>query len=264
MPVAHAESADYARGDCPPHSARETPVMFRIKICGVTSAADAGLVADCGADAIGLNFIAGSSRCLAVEQAATIAAGLPAGIVKVGVFVGRPAGEMLAIADHVGLDMIQLHGFFDGPPATSDPPWRCDELRPYPVIRAVRLDEPSADPDRLATARQWIDAAATCGQQPAMALLDAGVSRGTTAGRLGGTGHAVDWEAVAESPPLQVPMTLAGGLTPENVAAAIAASQLTAVDTASGVESARGCKDRTLVRRFVAAARAALAIPPIC
>lgn len=231
--------------------------MFRIKICGVTSVEDARLVADCGADAIGLNFIAGSSRCLAVEQAVAIAAGLPQGIVKVGVFVGRTADEMLTIAEQVGLDLIQLHGVFDGPPATSDPPWRCDELRPYRVIRAVRLDEPSADPDRLATARQWIDAATACGQPPAMALLDAGVSRGTTAGRLGGTGHTVDWGAVAESPPLQVPTTLAGGLTPENVAAAILASGLTAVDTASGVESAPGRKDRDRVSRFVAAARAA-------
>ncbi|MEY3033150.1 MAG: hypothetical protein RLZZ622_1625 [Planctomycetota bacterium] len=234
--------------------------MFQVKICGVTSIEDARLVADCGADAIGLNFIAGSSRCLTVEQAAAITAGLPDGIIKVGVFVGRPADEMLAIADRVGLTMIQLHGIFDGPPDISDPPWRCDELWPYPVIRAVRLDEPSDDPDRLATARQWIDAAAACGKQPVMALLDAGVSRGTTAGRLGGTGHTVDWGAVAESPALQVPTTLAGGLTPENVAAAILASGLTAVDTASGVESEPGRKDRGRVRRFVAAARAALAV----
>lgn len=233
--------------------------MFRIKICGVTSVEDARLVADCGADAIGLNFIAGSSRCLTVKQAATIAARLPQGIVKVGVFVGRTADEMLTIAEQVGLDLIQLHGVFDGPPATSDPPWRCDELRPFPVIRAVRLDEPSADPDRLASARQWIDAADACGQRPAMALLDAGVSRGTTAGQLGGTGHTVDWKAVAESPPLQVPTTLAGGLTPENVSAAIFVSRLPAVDTASGVESAPGRKDPNLVRRFVAAAGAAFA-----
>jgi phosphoribosylanthranilate isomerase len=232
--------------------------MFRIKICGVTSVEDARLVADCGADAIGLNFIAGSSRCLAIEQAAAITAELPARIIKVGVFVGRSAEEMLAIARLAGLDAIQLHGVFDGPPETCDPPWRCDELRPYPVIRAVRLDEPSADPDRLATARQWIDAADACGQRPAMVLLDAGVSRGTAAGRLGGTGHTVDWGAVAESPPLQVPTTLAGGLTPENVAAAILVSGLTAVDSASGVESAPGRKDRDRVSRFVAAARLAL------
>lgn len=235
--------------------------MFRVKICGVTSLEDARLVASCGADAIGLNFIAGSARCLTVEQAADIATGVPPGVFKVGVFVGRPATEMVAIANRVGLDLIQLHGFFDGPPATCDPPWRCDELRPFPVVRAVRLDEPSADPDRLATARQWIDAAATCGCRPAMALLDAGVSRGTAAGRLGGTGHPADWEAVAATPPLQVPTTLAGGLTPENVADAIRACGLAAVDTASGVESAPGRKDPDRVRRFVAAARAALGAP---
>lgn len=233
--------------------------MFRVKICGVTSVADGQLVAAGGADAVGLNFIEGSSRCLSVEQATAIAAALPAEIVKVGVFVGRSAAEMLAIAAGVGLDMIQLHGFFDGPPATCDPPWRCGELQPYPVIRAVRLDEPSADPDRLATARQWIDAAGACGCRPAMVVLDAGVSRGTAAGRLGGTGHTVDWEAVAGSPPLQVPTMLAGGLTPENVGTAIRASGLAVVDTASGVESAPGQKDPDRVRRFVAAANAAAA-----
>ncbi len=231
--------------------------MFQIKICGVTSVADARLIAAAGADAIGLNFIPGSPRCLTVDAAAAIAASLPAGITIVGVFVGRPPGEMLAVAKEVGLTAIQLHGLFDGPPESSDPPWRCDELRPYPVIRAVRLDEASADPDRLATARQWIDAAAACGARPAMALVDAGVSRGTTAGQMGGTGHTVEWESVASTPDLPIPTTLAGGLTPENVAAAIQASRLLAVDTASGVESSPGQKDPDKVSRFVTAARAA-------
>jgi phosphoribosylanthranilate isomerase len=233
--------------------------MFQIKICGVTSAADARLIAAAGADAIGLNFIPGSPRCLTIEAATAIAASLPSGMTIVGVFVGRPPDEMLAIAKQVGLTAIQLHGLFNGPPEASDPPWRCDELQPYPVIRAVRLDEASVDPDRLATARQWIDAAAACGARPAMALIDAGVSRGTSAGQMGGTGHIVEWESVASTPDLPIPTTLAGGLTPENVAAAIHTSQLRAVDTASGVESSPGHKDPTKVAKFVEAVRAALA-----
>ena len=96
-----------------------------------------------------------------------------------------------------------------------------------------------------------------CGCRPAMALLDAGVSRGANPGALGGTGQTVDWEAVADVPNLPVPITLAGGLTPDNVTAAIQTTQAIAVDTASGVESSPGHKNPNLVRRFVEAAKRA-------
>ena len=231
--------------------------MFQVKICGVTSVEDAMMIAASGADAIGLNFITGSPRCLDVKRATEISQNLPDGIVRIGVFVGRPSSEMLSFAKQIGLDAIQLHGLFDGPPEKSDPPWRCDELQPYPVIRVVRLEKPSIDPDRFATARQWIDAAIACGCRPAMALLDAGVSRAANPGSLGGTGQTVDWEAVADAPILPVPITLAGGLTPDNVMAAIRTTHAIAVDTASGVESSPGRKDPNLVRRFVEAAKRA-------
>jgi phosphoribosylanthranilate isomerase len=84
------------------------------------------------------------------------------------------------------------------------------------------------------------------------------VPRGTAAGQLGGTGARADWNAVARAAPLPVPLALAGGLTPKNVAAAITASGCRAADTASGVESAPGIKDPGLVQAFVAAARAAI------
>jgi phosphoribosylanthranilate isomerase len=90
-----------------------------------------------------------------------------------------------------------------------------------------------------------------------MALLDAGVSRAANPGSLGGTGQTVDWEAVADAPILPVPITLAGGLTPDNVTAAIRTTHAIAVDTASGVESSPGRKDPDLVRRFVEAAKGA-------
>lgn len=229
--------------------------MFEVKICGVTSVDDAMMIAAAGADAIGLNFITGSPRCLNLKIATEISHNLPKEILRIGVFVGRPSSEMLSITKKIGLDAIQLHGLFDGPPDKSDPPWRCDELKPYPVIRVVRLEDPSIERDRLATARQWIDAAAACGCRPAMALLDAGVSREANPGTLGGTGHTVDWEAVADAPSLPVPTTLAGGLTPDNVATAIRTTHVTAVDTASGVESSPGQKDPDLVRRFIESAK---------
>ena len=88
-----------------------------------------------------------------------------------------------------------------------------------------------------------------------MVIVDAAVSRGTESGRLGGTGELVDWTALARAGSLPVPMAVAGGLTPNNVAEAIRITGLSAVDTASGVEAAPGRKDPQKVRDFVAAAR---------
>jgi phosphoribosylanthranilate isomerase len=91
-----------------------------------------------------------------------------------------------------------------------------------------------------------------------MVIVDAPVTRGTALGHLGGTGATADWAALAGARPLGPPMALAGGLTPDNVSAAIRASMAAAVDTASGVESAPGRKDPEKLRAFVAAARQAL------
>lgn len=242
--------------------------MFRIKICGVTTAADAALVAAAGADAIGLNFVTGSSRLLDVEQARTVAGAVPPGVITVGVFAGMPAADIRRIVVAVGLDAVQLHGHLSGDGPAVDPPVRCAELAGLKIIRAVRMEpagrsghpphasgEPPDDP--LAAARAWLSAAAALGTPPAMVIVDAAVARGTEAGRLGGTGATVDWAALATARPLGPPTALAGGLTPDNVAAAIRASMTAAVDTASGVEAAPGRKDSEKVRAFVAAARAA-------
>lgn len=233
--------------------------MFRVKICGVTTPADALLAADAGADAVGLNFVPGSPRCLDVTRATALAAVLPAGVLKVGVFAGMPAGDLLRIAREVPLDAVQLHGHLVGDEPATDPPRRCSELFPLPVIRAVRLDAGLAGDDRLASARKWIEAARALGQGPAMVIVDASVMPATEPGRLGGRGETVDWQAVAAARQFDVPMAIAGGLTPANVAEAIALSGLRAVDTASGVEVEPGRKDPEKVRAFVAAALAALA-----
>lgn len=234
--------------------------MFHVKICGVTTPDDALLAIAAGADCLGLNFVPGSPRCLDERRGRRIRAAVPAGVAVVGVFAGATADEIRHLADAVGLDAVQLHGHLThdaNHPGPIDPPELCRDLAPLPVIRAVRLDLTPADGDPLGSARRWIAAARRLGPPPAMAIIDASVSRGTSAGELGGTGAVVDWVALAGAQPLDIPMALAGGLTPENVATAIAASGLRSVDTASGVEATPGRKDGEKLRRFVAAARAA-------
>lgn len=228
--------------------------LFHVKICGVTTPADARLAADAGADAVGFNFVAGSPRRIDAAAARAAVAALPGHVLAVGVFAGTTAPEILEIVRSAGLAAVQLHGHLAGDAtAAVDPPERCRELLGVPVIRAVRIE-----PDGLAAARGWLTAAAAAGRSPEMVIVDAGVAAATVAGQLGGTGHLVDWEAFAREAPLGVPAALAGGLSPANVAAAIRATGVPAVDTASGVESAPGRKDPDLVRAFVAAARAAL------
>jgi phosphoribosylanthranilate isomerase len=235
--------------------------LFHVKICGITTPHDAELVAAAGADAVGLNFVAGSPRRLDVAAARAVAAAVPRGVLTVGVFAGASADEVRAAVGAVGLDAVQLHGHLLERDAAGpvDPPELCAALAGIPVIRAVRLD--AADADALATARRWLAGAAAAGAAPAMALVDAAVSRDAAAGSLGGTGERADWAAVARAEPLPVPLALAGGLTADNVAAAIIASGCRAVDAASGVESAPGVKDADRVRAFVAAARRALGLP---
>jgi phosphoribosylanthranilate isomerase len=228
------------------------PLLFHVKICGVTTPADARLAAAAGADAVGFNFVAGSPRQIDAATAREAVAILPAGVLSVGVFAGTPAAEILELRRWTGLAAVQLHGHLEGE-TDVDPPSRCRELAGIPLIRAVRLG-----PDGLASARAWLAAAATGGHGPDMVIVDAGVTPATAAGRLGGTGHLVDWKAFAREPPLAVPAALAGGLTPANVAEAVREAGVRAVDTASGVESAPGRKDADLMRAFVAAARGAL------
>ena len=232
--------------------------MFHVKICGVTTAADAEMVAAAGADAIGLNFVEGSPRQLDLARGRAVAAAIPAGVLRVGVFAGMPAADMTRIAQALSLDAIQLHGHLDGAQPPVDPPERCRQLAGLPVIRAVRLETSRSGTDALAAARQWIAAAAAAGADPAMVIVDAAVSRGTAPGRLGGTGESVDWAALARAGSLPVPMAVAGGLTADNVAEAIRITGLSAVDTASGVEAAPGRKAPEKVRAFIAAARGAI------
>jgi phosphoribosylanthranilate isomerase len=212
------------------------PVVL-VKICGVTSVEDALACAAAGADWIGLNFHPGSPRFIDTARAIEIVAALPPTVSPVGVFVDRPPAEIVDIAARVGLKIVQLHG--------SEPPDDLWALRHLHLVRAFRLRQ----------VRDWIAvtaflaAAHAVGRLPDAVLVDAHV-----AGQVGGTGVTVASEVLDAMPPLGR-LILAGGLTPENVAAKIARLRPWMVDTASGVEAAPGRKDPAKVASFVDAVR---------
>ncbi len=215
--------------------------MFRIKICGVTTVDDALAAVAAGADALGLNFYQRSSRYVTAEQARRIVEVLPVEIVKVGVFVNASKVELLDIVRAVGLNVIQLHG--------DEPPALINELAPYPVIRALRCGSEGID-----AVVRFLAACRTAGRLPEAVLLDAAVGH-----QFGGTGAKADWVAAQQFARWNdvPPLILAGGLTAENVAEAIATVGPAAVDTASGVESSPGRKASAKMQSFVQSARAA-------
>jgi phosphoribosylanthranilate isomerase len=210
-----------------------------VKICGLTSAEDALACAEAGVDWIGLNFHPGSPRCITRAQAVAIIGVLPPSVSPVGVFVNRPAAEVADVAECLGLKIVQLHG--------QEPVEDLLALRDIQLIRAFRLGQPS---DWRAVV-DYLSQAHSIGRVPDAVLIDAYV-----AGHLGGTGTAVAVEVLDCIPPLPR-LILAGGLTPENVAAKVARVQPWMVDVASGVESIPGRKDPAKVTAFVNAARSA-------
>ncbi|HEY2894982.1 MAG TPA: phosphoribosylanthranilate isomerase, partial [Pirellulales bacterium] len=215
--------------------------MFRVKICGITSPEDARLAADAGADAIGINFYEASPRACSPAAARAIAAALPAGVCKVGVFVNATAEAIRAVAQEVGLDLVQLHG--------DEPPEFLAQLKPLPIMRAVRIT------DDLAPVETYLVECHRLLAVPRMLLVDR-----LHESAFGGTGQKADWTAVAaQRAKLQgMPLVLAGGLKPDNVADAIRAVRPWGVDTASGVEQSPGRKSPELVRAFIREAKAAL------
>ena len=209
----------------------------RIKICGVTSPRDAVFALDCGADAIGLNFYAKSPRFVTDERAEAIVRELPPLGATVGVFVDTPDATVFSLARRFGLQAVQTY--------SNESP----DLPFYPIahIPAFRVKSP----DELDAIRQFVSEARLANRTPAAVLVDSFV-----VGEMGGTGHKAPWELIADYL-FGVPLILAGGLTPENVAEAIRVVQPWGVDVASGVEAAPGRKDPGKVRAFVQAVRAA-------
>jgi phosphoribosylanthranilate isomerase len=214
-------------------------VTARIKICGITLPDDAAAVASAGVDFIGLNFWPKSKRYLAPERAPMIHGVIRAmGAAKiVGVFVNPEPDDVLAVLGRVELDIIQLHGDED-----LDHVREIAKVVYRPVWKAISVKS-ARDLEHL---DQWpVD----------VLLLDA-----PTAGR-GGAGasfdHGLARAARGQFPKLKI--ALAGGLAPENVAAAIALVKPWAVDVASGVEAAPGIKDRAKLAAFIAAVREGVA-----
>ncbi len=204
--------------------------MVRVKICGITNLADAWHAVASGADALGFVFYPDSPRYVEPALVRQIIAELPPLITCVGLFVNEQPARITEIAAQCGLDVVQLHG--------DETPEQCN-LPPYRVIKAVRV-------------AQQADAAALPEFPVAALLLDALVP-----GQFGGTGQVCDWQFAAQVSALR-PTILAGGLSPDNVAAAINAVKPYAVDVSSGVEKTPGQKDPRKVSEFIRIAKEAV------
>lgn len=208
-----------------------------VKICGLTEAAGLSAAVEAGARYVGFVFFPKSPRNVAPEQAAALAAEVPAGIARTGLFVNPDNDALTTVLESVPLDLIQLHGA-----ETPDRVAQVRALTGLPVMKAVGVAEP-ADLNQL-----W-----DYGLVADMLLIDA--KPAPDAALPGGNGLAFDWRLLAGRQILK-PWLLAGGLTPENVHEAIRLTRAPGVDVSSGVESAPGVKDPQRIRRFVARATA--------
>jgi len=198
------------------------------KVCGLTRLTDALHAVKHGATAVGFVFWPKSPRFIAPELAAGIIRELPGTVIAVGVFVNQPIDEITRIAAQAGIAAIQLHG--DEPPAYAP-------ALPWPVLRATALEEVNG------SLKDW--------PPDTLILLDV-----HDPVRRGGTGRTIDWSRAAGIAAGRR-IVLAGGLTPDNVGAAIDAVRPYGVDVSSGVEEAPGVKNFDKVARFLENARAA-------
>lgn len=207
----------------------------RVKICGLKTRESVTAAVDAGAAYVGFNFVQRSKRYVDIETARDLAADIRPGVAKVGLVLDADDEMLDAINARVPLDMIQLHG--------DETPERVAEVKArygLPVMKAIGIAD-EADLEKL-------DSFATVADQ---VLVDAKPPEATDLP--GGTGLTFDWRLIANRR-WPVPWMLAGGLTPENVAQAIALTGAKQVDVASGVESAPGVKDADMIRAFIAAA----------
>lgn len=244
----------------------------RVKICGITRPEDAALAAECGADAIGLNFLAGPRR-IGVNDAWTVLQALPPMVMSVALTSYGPCRKYAAaiapwdIYRSLRILAFQLypaeakHGwdFYEN----EADYWRVERIATRADVTRMAVDylmerQQSSRPE--SGPQKWGQPFTTFGARPKAFVLDAFV-----AGQSGGTGYALDWNWIAEARAAGEldglpPIILAGGLTPENVAEAIRIVRPYAVDVSSGVEVAGkpGVKDPIKVRDFIQAAKGAL------
>lgn len=201
---------------------------IEVKACGLTSVEDARMCVDAGVDALGLNFWPGTPRRVDTAVARAIVEAFPR-VESVGVFVDASLEEIRRLRDEVGFEWVQLHGDEDASVVEALGP------KAYKALGIAGQD----------------DLARVAAYPGPRVLLDARVPGAMP----GGTGHTFDW-ALAVAVARERELTLAGGLTPTNVAQAIARVRPHRVDVASGIERAPGLKDPDLVHAFVQAVRA--------
>jgi phosphoribosylanthranilate isomerase len=213
---------------------------LRIKICGITNPDDARQAAELGADAVGLNFHPASPRCIDQSTARAIMAELPLLVEPVAVVTNS---EQLQVLYDSNFKYFQWHGKVEDFPEFS--PGARPMFRPIVAFRVK-------DRKTLGQAEAWLNGRKQIGQLPAAVLID-----GYQKDQLGGTGQTVPWDTLADFHP-PVPLILAGGLTPENVAEAVRTVRPWGVDVASGIESSPGKKDVDKMRRFIDNARSAI------
>lgn len=216
-PLEYAHASNYVKS-------KSKLERVRIKICGIREPDHARAAAFGGADALGLVFAPGSPRFVNVEQARAICAAVPPFVTIVGLFVDAEPRQVRQLLDQIPLQLLQFHG--------AESPAVCGGFgKPY--LKAIRM---GPDVDVRAEAARYQDAAGL--------LLDAYSERAA-----GGTGERFDWSRVPQG--LNIPIILAGGLEPGNVAAAIRTVRPYGVDVSSGVESSKGVKDPAKIAAFI-------------
>ncbi|HEY6065115.1 MAG TPA: phosphoribosylanthranilate isomerase [Thermoanaerobaculia bacterium] len=204
--------------------------MTDVKICGLTREADVEVACGLGAAYVGFNFAASSPRRVDLARGKRLAAAVPPGVRRVGVFVDESHEEVAAAIDAASLDLVQLHRDL----AAED----LDRI-PVGIVAVARADRDDSIPPEALLER--------C----AAILFDSRV-----AGRPGGSGVTFDW-SLLEGRRWPVPVFVAGGLRSENVGESIRRTRPSAVDVASGVEESPGVKDHDRMRRFFRAVREA-------
>lgn len=213
------------------------PRDIKVKICGLSKAADVEAAAKAGAAYVGFVFFPKSPRYVSIEQARELAWAAPVGLAKVALVVNADDALLDDITDRVAIDMLQLHG--------SESPERVSEIKQrygLPVMKAIGISGP-----------EDVAAIDVYSQVADQLLIDAKAPKGATLP--GGNGLAFDWTLVNRKYWTK-PWMLAGGLTQENVARAINLTGARQIDLSSGVETSPGVKDPALIEAFVQAALA--------
>jgi phosphoribosylanthranilate isomerase len=196
----------------------------RIKFCGITRPEDAQAAIALGVDAIGLVFVPKSRRCVDIGRAREVLAGVAPLVSVIGLFMDAAAAEVAAVLDALPLDALQFHG--------GETPQYCRQFK-RPYIKALAMGD-GVD----------VSYAASGYAEARGVLLDAHRS-----GEQGGSGLSFDWSTIPAT--LARRIILAGGLTADNVGAAIAQVRPYAVDVSSGIESAPGIKCPARMQQFI-------------